>query len=54
MSDVKKLESCFPCNPFEMKDLAKINNTEVRYGKYVSDALSPLENIGKLQFLIFL
>ena len=36
-----------------MKDLAKINNTEVRYGKDVDDALSSLGNIGKLQFLNF-
>ena len=35
MSDVKEIESCIPCNPFVMKDLAKINNTEVRYGKDV-------------------
>ena len=31
ISDVRKLESCFPCKPFELDHLSKINNSDVRY-----------------------
>ena len=53
VSDVKKLESCFPCNPFEINDLVKINNTEVRYNKDVYDALYSLVTTGESKFLDF-
>ena len=36
---VRKLESCFPCNLFELHDLLKINYTDVRYGTDVYEAL---------------
>ena len=53
VSDVKKLESCFPCNPFEINDLVKINNTEVRYNIDVYDALYSLISTGESKFLDF-
>ena len=53
VSDVKKLESGFPCNPFEINDLVKINNTEVRYNIDVYDALYSLVSTGESKFLDF-
>ena len=53
VSDVKKLESCFPCNPFEMNDLVKISNTEVRYHIDVYDVLYSLVSTGESKFLDF-
>ena len=53
ISDVRKLESCFPCNPFELNDLSKINNFDVRYGKEVNETLTSLQGKGELQFLNF-
>ena len=54
MADVSKLESCSPCKPFELNDLLKINNTDVRYETDVCEALKSLPDKGELQFLNFL
>ena len=51
VSDVKKLESCFPCNPFQINDLVKINNTEVRYNIDVYDALYSVSAQANRNFL---
>ena len=53
VSDVKKLESCFPCNPLEINDLVKISNTEVRYHIDVYGVLYSLVSTGESKFLDF-